>query len=643
VNRTLPPGIWGLLALVLVPMACGGGSGQKPIQIDYGQDSSILEVPEVLDETSEHGGRDTSREELPPNDHRFEIILLHDTSAPIAIASTESFAVRAKVVDYGQKVPATGMNVHFEIIEVQNFDGSNADTFDGSFEVQDVPSDYEGIAATLFRSGNGCDLKYLIEVSLPESDALPKTIELLVPCVACGCASVTFSYEGALPETVLRDIDVYVLPSDYSCDQLYPDRPAPEEGVLASRSVASLYGNTQFDCLQSEVTYTLFALGHRQGSPCVVTSGCTEGAYVKADECTDRKIKMYLATMNPAGLYDCIDHFDFTNLVKMCAGGDTTLLTCASDFTNLGKSVCCVLSEMIKFFETPGLTIVETLVDVAKQFIGSVIVDAVAGLFKDAVADVLTKWLKESSPAFMKDFLTIGSDMMGAITNLEMMSDLTLKKLTSDFTLQGNQFWHGLALYWKFGCDPAAPDYKQCGRIELNLESLNDPLFPKNLLGGQFTANLYDFDRLKIDQHAIELDYGKLVLYVLNQIIIKGITGGKADSLIEVAQLWINCNAVSTGIFGQILSWFGGSQPQIEAACNSTISFLMGFLDSFLGALSLDTTLSITGDARLVDQPNADQWCDLQVDKITQGKNVGFIQGNSTQASLTGDFECVKK
>ena len=54
-----------------------------------------------------------------------------------------------------------------------------------------------------------------------------------------------------------------------------------------------------------------------------------------------------------------VDHFDFTNLVKQCAGGDTTIIKCATSVGDLGQTVCCVLAEMIKFFETPGYTVVE--------------------------------------------------------------------------------------------------------------------------------------------------------------------------------------------------------------------------------------------------------------------------------------------
>jgi len=238
----------------------------------------------------------------------------------------------------------------------------------------------------------------------------------------------------------------------------------------------------------------------------------------------------------------------------------------------------------------------------------------------------------------VKDFFTIGDDMLGAITNLEMLSDLVVMKLNNDLTLQGTQYWTGVALYWKFGCNPGDPGYDECGRNELNMKDIGDPNFPMDLLEGKFTASVADWNRLIVNQHAVKLNYGKLVLYVINELVVASITGGQAHSLKEAAQLWINCKAISNGILGEIASWFGGTRQQIEDVCVGSVDFLFGFVDVFLGALTLDTELSLSGTGMLIDET-----CDLKVDRITKGKYLGYVQGNSSQASITGTFEAVKK
>jgi len=633
VQRLMRIGLWITVSCLAFASACGNSSHPGTIDIHYG-DLPVQDVADVVADVTE-GTRDVVQEELAPAQHRFEILLLHDTSSPISALAGEVFKVRAKVVDYAQGTPGAGVTIHYAITAVVDADGNPVDQFDGAFESEELQTDTDGYAGNDFHTVTNCGLKYTLELSLPGLDAEPKTLDLNIPCAPCGCANVQLSFDGSFPPTALVDFDIYVLPEAYTCNMLDNAAPAPVDAIIADRTIGNLYGTTSFDCIPAGSYYTLYGLGHRAGTNCAVTSGCNEGMFLKPDTCADLTLKMYMATLNPTGKYDCTDHFDFTNLVKQCAGGDTTLLSCATGAGDLGKTVCCVLSELIKFFTNPGETLIETIQTLAEQWIGSLIVDTVFNLFKDAVSKIITNWILNSSPSWLKDFFKIGGDMIKTITHLEMLSDLRLSKLNNNFTMQGDQYWHGLVLYWKFGCDPASPDYDQCGRIPLDLDALNDPMFPTTLLGGKFTAHLIDFDGLLIDQHAIKLNYGELVLYVLDDIIISGITGGKAHSLKEVAHLWLDCAGISTGILGQIASVFGGTQADIENICNTAVDFVTGFATNWIDNLSLDTEMSINGSAKLVDSN-----CDLAIEEITKGVNTGFVQGNSSQAAITGDFAC---
>jgi len=199
-------------------------------------------------------------------------------------------------------------------------------------------------------------------------------------------------------------------------------------------------------------------------------------------------------------------------------------------------------------------------------------------------------------------------------------------------------------LYWKFGCDPDAPDYDQCGLIDLNLaEYIDDPAFPLNFLEGKFTAAISDFDKMYLNQHEIKLNYGKLVLYVINEVVIAGLTKnspeGPAHSMLELVFRWIDCAGFAAGTLGDILEAIGiGSQQDLEQACRTTLTGLFGFVEAFLNALALDTTLSLTGSARMMDKD-----CDLMVDQIINGVYTGYIQGDTSQALVTGDFEATRK
>jgi hypothetical protein len=229
--------------------------------------------------------------------------------------------------------------------------------------------------------------------------------------------------------------------------------------------------------------------------------------------------------------------------------------------------------------------------------------------------------------------------MMGTITNLELVADLLIAKLNNDYTVQGTHYWYQMNLYWKFGCNPSSPDYADCGKIELSLKDLSsDPNFPINILEGKFTANVSDFDKLYLNQHAIKLNYGKLVLYVINEIVIAGLTNGQAHSMMDLVFMWIDCNAFAAGVFGDLAELVGSTRPDVEQFCRSAITGLFGFVENFLGALGLDTELSLTGNARMIDDD-----CDLLVDSIVNGVYTGYVKGDTSQALVTGDFKADRK
>lgn len=635
----------GWMLLPFLVFACGGGAGPGGLDIVYGTDEGPVDAAgDAIPE--DQGDRDPGKRDNLST-RWFEIVLLHDTSVYLDTSAGGSVRINAKVLDYEKMAPAVGIYVAYEIAEVTDLEGNPVTDGDAILTGEEIPTDGNGFAQNLFRVGERTDVIYRVLLSLPYENAEEKDLEIRVLSAPCGCATVKLSYDGALDPSVLHDIEVSVLPGDFECSRLAPEKDVPD-AVFQQRTISNLYGQQSFECLPSETYLTMFARarGPRfmvDGSPveCVVASACSEGVFLQPEVgCKDLTLKVYQANLNPAGNYDCVDHFDFTNLVKQCAGGDTTIMQCVTTGSggDLGKTVCCVLAEMIKFFQTPGYTIIESIADLAKIWLGSIIVDTVINLFKDAVATIITNWLKNSAPDWVTDFFTVGEDMMGAITNLEMLSDLVVMKLNNDLTVQGTQYWTGVALYWKFGCNPGEPGYEECGRHELNMKSIGDPNFPMDLLEGKFTASVADWNRLIVNQHAVKLNYGKLVLYVINELVVASITGGQAHSLKEAAQLWINCKSIANGILGEIASWFGGTRQQIEDVCVGSVDFLFGFVDVFLGALTLDTELSLSGTGMLIDET-----CDLKVDRITNGKYLGYVQGNSSQASITGTFEAVKK
>ena len=606
-------------------IGCGGGSnGTHVIDIP-------LDAQNASEQVTDIAGIDGEATE-PAACTKREIIILEDTSKPVSLSQGQSHMISAKLVDYSGEGAGANVLVFFEVTDVTDLDGNPIQgTGDAKLQSGAAYTDKTGVVRNVFASGTQTGLVYTVR--LTAKCAEPQTIQFAVVEAPVGSVKVDFKYDSGPP---LNEIKVSLLPGDFTCTQLAPENKPGM--VLAEKTVFNTHSSVQFDNLTAGTRYTVFAVA--KGPMHMITaSGCRDGVITLPDQVTKVTLPLYMVVLNPTGSYDTVDHFDFTNVIKDCSGGITDPLECAQQGgADVGKQVCCALFQLVTFFNDPGTTIIKLIEDIAKQYIGSLIVSAF-DLFANAVSSVITNWLVHQSPEWVQNFFQVGQDMMGVITNLEMYSTLQLSKIQNNLTIQGKHFWTGIALYWKIGCDPKAPDYDECGKLTFDMHDLKNTQFPLDLVGGQFVASVFDFNKMQIHEHKVDFSYGKLVLFVLNEIILPGVTGGKAHSLQDALALWLDCKGIASGILGKIASWFGGKKSDVEKVCDSAVASVGGFLGSFLGALQIDTNMSLHGQCTLVDEDD-----DLRVDKLTKGTYFGQIEtGKGKSSAFTGKFEATKK
>jgi len=625
-----------VIVLTASLMACGGG-GKKGLA-----DVTYYELPDVTVPDGMDVPPQTDTDEERPQVLGCEIVPLFDADVPISLKAGESDWIRVKVIDHELNGAAPNVALYYQIDQITDLLGAPAQG-DGQLGAEVAYTDESGVAKTTFAAGMAVDLIYTVSISADCGD--PVTVQIVVSESPMGCIEVFLEYDGGLSEASLNTIKLHVLPGDYTCGLLSTTITDPAAS-LADKTITDLYGTAKFESIPAGNYYTVFATAKGPKFPgqeeaCVVANGCREGVFVQPDKCQQLKpFTLYSAVMNPTGCYESVDKFDLSKVIEDCAGGDTTIVECATATGAVGQQICCVLNEIETFFTNPGETIVETIVDIAKQFLPTIIVDAVANIFKDAVAKIVTDLLFNAAPDFIKDFFTIGQDMVGIITHPELPSELCLSKLNSDYSIEGTHYYTGIILYWKIGCDPSAPDYDTCGQLIFDLDDLQNTQFPVSLVEGQFTASIWKFNQLLVDPHLIKLNYGKLILFVLNEVLIPTITGGQAHSMLEAAKLWINCKALADGVIGEVLGLIPGlDKSDVEDVCNETIDFLLGPVDLFLGSLTLDSNISIQGSGTMVDDP-----CDLKVNKIVNGVWTGQIQtSESAQSAVTGTWSATKK
>lgn len=629
----LLPWLW----VPLFAIACSSsGPGGEP-------DSGIPPDASVLDTIETDGTEDAARTDLGdtrPTDSRYQIILHHDPAYPLSTLIDLSVTFSATVIDYGSGGAAADLPVAFEVVAIHDLDGHVEDDGDGRLDTEHATTDSLGRVVNRFHGETTPNRIYTVEISVPDTDTVPVRFPVRVTAAACGCVQVNFQYDGVQEKTSLHDFVVSIVPSDFKCGvHLKPTTTLDDELVIAERMAADINGSVRFDCIPAGTNYTVFAKAMGAVDMCVAAAGCDRTLVLEPNSCDQVTLNFYDAELKPSGLYRSIDHFDFSQLVEACAGGETTIVGCATSAGDIGKTICCAITELNKFFNKPGLTIIETFQSLIAYYFGQLAADVI-DLFKDAIASVITDYIKNRSPSWLQDFFTIGESMMDIINYLELHSDLQLAK-PQQYTVEGAHFYKELVLYWKIGCNPADPNFADCGRWPLSMEDLAGAQVPTNIVGGNFSATISNFNRLLVHQHEVGLHYGKLVLYVLNEIIIKSITNGQANSLLGVAHLWLDCAAIADGISNMVGGVLGPNARQnIEMLCNNAVDNVFGFVEDYLGALTLGSSLMLRGSATLVDD-NCD--ADLLVDRIINGTWEGHLQGNSQQATVTGTWEATRK
>jgi hypothetical protein len=238
------------------------------------------------------------------------------------------------------------------------------------------------------------------------------------------------------------------------------------------------------------------------------------------------------------------------------------------------------------------------------------------------------------------------------VRRLELIGDLKLYKVYGD-TVNGEEEWHGLNINWALGCQqqgPCAgvnfqfiqdlcaydPDKDKCV-CPLDMTQLSD--FPGDFIAGKFNAFISDFDQLLISQHEVLINYGKLILWVLNDLIIKYATNGQYDSVEDLLKSLIDCQSIANGMIGSLLEGLGISAQQLQGFCDGAVGILINPIEEVVGSLHFNSSLWINGGCTLLDQTD-----DLIVDKLINGYWIGVMNIEGQQGSqFKGTWSGVRK
>lgn len=572
----------------------GGCGDEKIVAVGGGPagDVSFADIPDS-------GASDTTTN---PNTGLREIVVLHDTTHPLSITVTQNQLLRAKVIDYQLGGPAEDVTLHFAVV-------SGADIGDGSLSSLSAYTDASGIASVTFRSGTAADKTYTIEVSA--DGAQPVRFDVYVADSPRGDLRVTLAYEGPI---AVRNVHVRLVNGQFTCGQFTPINPPVD--VVGEKTLLGVgQGDVVWQHLPASQRFTVVATAESQEGH-LAAAGCIDGVVIVGEQENNVTLTMFLLTLNPAGVYDSTSVFDFTGAIPGQVGA--------------------LVDQISQLFTSPGHFLIDQVKKIAAAYVGELITNAVFGLFEDTVADVIDNWMFNNSPQWIQDILQVGQDLLQVVNNLEMQAELRISKLSNDYYVQGALLWNGIVLYWHWGCaEQGQPGYDpNCGRYVFNLAAFQNTQFPMDIVEGHFTATIQNFNQLDIDNHVIKINYGKLIIFVLNELILPALSG--EHTLLDAVLSFINCQAIGQSIGG--FGVLGISEQDVEDFCTSAVTTIVSPVQFVLGGLAIDSQLRMSGNATMIDQDD-----DLKVDKIVDGHFLGHFESDGQQGSpFTGVWEAFK-
>jgi hypothetical protein len=632
-RRLLPSLPWlALVTLALALNACGSSSGSGQDEWGYTFDDA-----DQQDDSDASGGKDlafSDGDELPefdgPGCHMFFLVAEQDQTLYFTVSQFQDISIEVLTVSGNDVVPNAEEMVSCVLKPVVEGQG------DASISPQFAYTDEQGVARIKVKTGTQSDVDYVLTCNTTGCPAPPITQKIHVSDSPKGDLVIDLVTDSTFP-LVLNTIKVRLLPNDTPCDSsmaTIPDLPS-----LAEYQVAGIQGtdNVTFQNLPIGQKYVVMATA-KGPSGHLAAWGCRKNLSAdKENGKTLEEVELVMLTLKPAGCYDSTSQMDFTGAIPGQVG----------EIVNL----------MVQLFYSPAEFIYNTIMELVAAYFGTFwadIADTVLSPFKNYLFNLVNDWLLNNSPDWLQCFFQVGQDVVQIVANIELTGQIKLTKLGNDWTIQGEETWNGLNLYWHLGCSQTGPckgfnfnplegvcnydsEHDAC-KCPVSMTALQDTNLPMDIIKGVFYGQIANFDNLIIQQHKVEINYGKLIMWVINDLIIPAVTGGQYHSLEDAIKAVIDCQGIANGMLGDLLDAIGLDRDILKDACDGAVTIFVDPIEEIIGALKLDSSIRLQGSCTMVDTDD-----NLTVDKLINGVWLGTIEVDGEQGpEFEGEFSAVR-
>ena len=285
---------------------------------------------------------------------------------------------------------------------------------------------------------------------------------------------------------------------------------------------------------------------------------------------------------------------------------------------------------------------------------------------KNLLTNLLNSLLEDTVAG---DIFAVGADVSSILKKLELSATFTFKNepaADGTFTTEDtHEDWHSITYKWTLGTNCPLDD-ESCGKHKFNMSAFQD-----SAVEGEFSGHVEyvdDKNLLHIDPHGLNINYGKLISYILQKQILPLIAGDgsdgypKIDSFEEYIKMLLGgkecllweidpevpdtcCTEFAKNITNSVTQ-DGFSYDLVKIACEAGLPLAVDQLTNLLEGLTLESESNFTigtAEACQCFDHDANMTIDAWGESKTPCKWDTVIKFGDTEVKIDNDFWAIEK
>lgn len=485
----------------------------------------------------------------------------------IDVTFNSQYPLKVKLVD-GNNNPIAGARIQFDL--------NVGDAAGTTLNANSTQTDSEGYGEVNIRAASTQGVANVVVSAPTDANVSPITFVAAINPKDAASYRVTFTHAGG---SQLKNINVFLYASDVTCDAIREDLARERDadpntnpvlsGIVSQLGIASIDGTlplVAFAGLANNKAYTVAARARSRANDEVESAfGCQDNnPPITNGNSVEVVVNLLDNLPRIAGAYDITNTFSITDAIcnpdgsggydGVLPGGVCLAIDLigrlatdpASFLVGAGSGDTGLIGLIVDFLPDDGL--LGDLKSAINSFLSNTFI---AALGRDALNSYFEEWIDNNAPAWLTDTVDITGDIYKSLKEFKVSGVLRITNeptpsfdastnqiigilaASSNGTKPGKQIWEDITVFWTGDCAPGAP-----AACRERTFSAGDLGATQSVVEGNFTGTVVPLDDpanpgygLVIDEHTLTLNYGVLILGIIEQVVLPSIFGQNVTSI----------------------------------------------------------------------------------------------------------------